>query len=91
MKDFPTVAFAAVIVGAGIFMVDQFDARAAWLLAFLILLTIAFRYPSFGDELGKILGGSNSNSTTGDNQESNVTSQVRAYVDQLSVPTISLN
>jgi hypothetical protein len=58
---FPVLALAAVIVGAGIYAVDRVDNRAAWLLAFLILLTIAFKYPSFGNELSTLLGASKSN------------------------------
>lgn len=55
---FPTLVLAAVIVSAGIYMVDQMSPKAAWLLAFLVLLGVAFGYRSFGDELVKLLGGS---------------------------------
>jgi hypothetical protein len=65
--SFPILALAAVIVSAGIYVVDRADARAAWLLAFLILLTIAFKYPSFGGELTKLLG---STSAPPSNQQS---------------------
>lgn len=54
---FPTLVLAAVIVSAGIYVVDQMSPKAAWLLAFLVLLGVAFGYRSFGDEIVKLLGG----------------------------------
>lgn len=48
---FPTLVFAAMIVAAGIWVVSEMDNRAGWLLAFLVLLGVAFRYKSFGDEI----------------------------------------
>lgn len=53
--SFPELVLAAMIVAAGIFALDQFSPTAAWLLTILILMTIAFRYQSFADELAKIL------------------------------------
>lgn len=56
---FPMLIFAAMIVAAGIYAVDEaYNSRAAWLLAFLVMLTIAFRYQHFGDELIQMFGGS---------------------------------
>ena len=54
---FPTFILAGLIVGAGIYLVDQINSRAAWALAFLVLLTVAFSYKSFGTELTGILTG----------------------------------
>lgn len=53
---FPILVLAMIIVGSGIFYVAQYDAKAGWLLALLILLAIGFAYPSFGSELGKLFG-----------------------------------
>lgn len=87
--QFPTLALAAVIVGAGVFLTAQYSARAAWLLAFIIMLGIALRYPTFADELTKLLGGSVSNQqTNATDAVAQATETVQTYVDQLSVPTI---
>jgi hypothetical protein len=81
---FPILALAAMVVGAGIYMVDRIDPRAAWLLAFLILLTIAFKYPSFGGELSKVF-------TSVNNQQSGTNpgnAGVTSNVDTSSIPNI---
>lgn len=51
---FPMLVLAAVIVGAGIYYVSQWDKASGWALAFLILLTVAFGYPAFGSEITKL-------------------------------------
>lgn len=51
------MVLATLVVGAGIYVVDQFDSRAAWLLAFLVLLGVAFGYKDFGNQLTSLLGG----------------------------------
>jgi|SRR5215471_13809348 len=87
---FPTVALAAVIVGAGIYIASQYDTKAGWLLAFIILLAIAFRYPSFGDEITKLLSAPVSNQQT----SSDVSTEGNAIVpvtDQIDVPTINFS
>jgi F0F1-type ATP synthase assembly protein I len=53
--SFPELVLAGLIVGAGIYALDQFSATAAWLLTFLLLLIIGFRYEAFASELSKIL------------------------------------
>jgi hypothetical protein len=90
---FPTIALAAVIVGAGVYLTYEFDKRAGWGLAFIILLGIALRYPSFADELTKLLGGTPSNQQTVINPHplggtSNTSNQVQSYVDAIGIPTI---
>jgi hypothetical protein len=52
---FPTLVFAGIIVAAGVWYVDSIDSRAGWGLAILIVLIIAFSYPSFDSELQLIL------------------------------------
>jgi len=54
---FPLVMLAAVIVSAGIWLADEINPRAAWALALLVLLTVAFGYSHFGDQLVQIFGG----------------------------------
>lgn len=61
---FPTLILAALVVASGIYIADQFDERAAWLLAFLVLLGIAFRYRKFGDELSGLLSAQSGNKET---------------------------
>jgi len=55
---FPMLVLAAIVVGAGIFYVSQYDSTSGWLLAGLILLAIAFAYPTMAGEIGKLFGNS---------------------------------
>jgi len=55
--SFPMLILAAVIVAAGIYVVDQIDSKAGWLLAFLVLLGVAFGYKDFGNELTGLFSG----------------------------------
>lgn len=70
---FPNIIFPAVIVAAGIYYVSTINTRAAWGLAILIVLVIAFAYQSFNQELLDILG--MTNTSTGPN--TGVTSQTQ--------------
>lgn len=63
-SDFPTLALAALIVGSGIWIADQFDSRAAWLLVFLVLLMLAFSYPTFASEIADLLSAATPNQQT---------------------------
>jgi len=54
------LVLAAIVVGAGIYYVAQWDETAGWLLAGLILLGIAFAYPTFPGEISKIFGATSS-------------------------------
>jgi hypothetical protein len=65
--SFPELILAGMVVAAGIYMLEQFDATAAWLLTFLLLIIIAMRYQAFATELGKLL----SNSSAAPNQDPN--------------------
>jgi len=91
--SFPLLALAAVIVGAGVFLVAEWDRRAGWALAFLLLLGIALRYPSFGAELVKLLGGSAPNQqNSAQGNPADVTNapsafRIQTYTDQINVPT----
>lgn len=62
--SFPALILAGVVVTGGIYIADEIDSRAAWLLAFLILLGIAFSYRSFGDELVSLVSGASTNQQT---------------------------
>lgn len=53
--SFPELVLAGLIVAAGIYGLSEFNETAAWLLTFLVILTIALRYQKFADELSKIL------------------------------------
>lgn len=53
--SFPELVLAGLVVAAGIYTLDQFNSTAAWLLTFLILMIIAFRYQSFSDQLTRLL------------------------------------
>jgi hypothetical protein len=53
--SFPELALAGMIVAAGIFALDQFSPTSAWLLAVLVLMTVAFRYQAFSSELKNIV------------------------------------
>jgi hypothetical protein len=69
--SFPMLIFAGIIVSAGIFYASQWDSTSGWLFAFLILLTIAFAYPTFGSELSKLLGNTTSTTVLSPNAASN--------------------
>ena len=66
IKDipFPMLLLASLVVGAGIFYVAKFDTKAGWLLAFIILLAIAFAHPNFSDELTTLLKTATPNAPT---------------------------
>jgi hypothetical protein len=49
------LVLAALVLASGIWIVDKIDETAAWLLAFLLLLTLAFSYKTFSDELTGLL------------------------------------
>jgi len=61
---FPMLVLAAIVVGAGIYYVAQWDDTAGWLLAGLILLGIAFAYPTFPGEISKIFGATSGTPTS---------------------------
>lgn len=44
-----------MVVAAGIYALDQFSPTSAWLLTFLILMTIAFRYQDFAKQLSGLV------------------------------------
>lgn len=67
MPPFINAILAAFVVGSGIWLVDKADSRAAWLLAFLILLVIALHYPSVGTEFASLLGLPTGNQITSTN------------------------
>jgi hypothetical protein len=52
---FPELALAGMVVAAGIYALDQFNPTAAWLLTLLVLMTIAFRYQEFANQLSSIV------------------------------------
>ena len=85
LKDvpFPILLLAAVIVGASVYYVAQIDSKSGWLLAFLILLAIAFAHPTFSNELTQILSslpGStpNTQATSTDNSSNGVATPTSA-------------
>lgn len=88
--QFPTIALAAVIVGVGVYAAYEYNKKVGWTLAFLILLGIALRYPSFADELTKLLGGTAGNQQTvvNPNPLGGASDKVSTYVDSLRIPTI---
>lgn len=53
--SFPELLLAGLIVAAGIFVMEQYNSTAAWLLTILILLTIAFRWGKFADQLASVV------------------------------------
>ena len=69
MNSFPNLVLATIIVSSGIYIVDQYDSRAAWLLAFLVLLVVAFRYKNFGNELLGLLNAPTINQQTATTQQ----------------------
>src|SRR6266496_3255361 len=55
--SFPMLIFAALVVGAGIYVVSEITPAGGWLLAFLVLLIVAFSYRDFGNEIVQLFSG----------------------------------